>query len=75
MKKAYHIGFLPSIVKKHLLFMYGYGNIHLDIVKAVTGLPCIGLHFRERGMVGSAYVQYRAFSHELPLERKVEGAG
>ena len=36
--------------------------------KAVIGLPCIGLHFRECGMVGSAYVQYRAFSHEPPLE-------
>ena len=42
------MGFHPSIVKKHLLFIYGYGNIHLDIVKAVTGLPNIGLHFRER---------------------------
>ena len=42
---------------------------------AKIGLPCVGLHFRESGMVGSAYVQYRAFSHEPPLEMKVEGAG
>ena len=34
MKKAYHIGFLPSIVKKHLLFICEYGNIHLDIDKS-----------------------------------------
>ena len=30
---------------------------------------------RESGMVGSAYVQCRAFSQELPLETKVECAG
>ena len=69
------MGFHPSIAKKHLLFPVNYGNIHLDISKALIGLPCIGLHFRERGMVGSAYVQCRAFSHELPLEISVEGAG
>ena len=29
----------------------------------------------ESGMVEAAYVQYRAFSHELPLEHAVERAG
>jgi len=58
-----------------LHFFTEYVNIQFDIEKAMTGLPYIGLHFRERGMVRSAYVQCRAFSHELPPETTVGTAG
>ena len=35
--------------------------IPLKYPKAAIGLPFVGLHFRERGVVGAAYVQETGF--------------
>ena len=65
-----------SIRKKPLQFSGEYANIHLDIEKSCDWAALYWERiFRESGMVGSAHVQCRAFSHEPPPEIPVGRAG
>ena len=53
-----------------LAFLYKLCYHPVDIEKAMIGPSFTDQHrFSECGMVGAAWVQYEAFSRELPSER------